>query len=231
MSRGGDAIIPRRRYSIHELETVRRLYSTMTAAEIGKRIGRSASAVHQIAFKLQLKMTPAQREALNRASGRATAQHPAAVAHRFKPGQVPANKGLRRPGWHAGRMAETMFKKGRFPHNHDPHYYVLGALRVNHDGYIDMRISFEPGTRGWRGLHLILWEDAHGPLPKSHCLRFKDGEKLNVCLENLELVSRAENMRRNTIHNLPKPVVEVIQLTGVITRLINKRNRDVTKHN
>lgn len=231
MTRGPDTIWPRRRYSDEELQTVQRLYSTMTAAEIGKRIGRSASAVHQIAFKLQLKMTLAQREALNRASGRATAQHPSAVAHRFKPGQVPANKGLRRPGWTAGRMAETMFKKGQFPPNHDPHYYVLGALRINHDGYIDMRISFEPGARGWRGLHLILWEDAHGPLPKSHCLRFKDGEKLNVCLENLELVSRAENMRRNTIHRLPKPVVQVIQLTGVINRLINRRTQNAREHN
>jgi len=33
------------------------------------------------------------------------------AARRFRPGHVPANKGLRRPGWSTGRMAETQFKK------------------------------------------------------------------------------------------------------------------------
>jgi hypothetical protein len=149
---------------------------------------------------------------------------PHGMAHRYPKGHVPANKGLRRPGWHAGRMRETQFKKGQFPINKDPEFYVIGALRVNSDGYIDMRVSFERGAMGWKALHRILWEDEHGPIPRSHCLRFRDGDKLNVCLENLVLLSRGENALLNSIHNLPKPLVEVIQVLGQLKRRIRERH-------
>lgn len=122
-------------------------------------------------------------------------------------------------------MRETQFKKGQWPLNKDPDFYVIGALRVNSDGYIDMRISFAPGACGWRGLHRILWQDAHGPIPRGHCLVFKDRDKLNVELENLELITFAENMRRNTIHNLPAPLKQAIQTLGVLKRAINRRTR------
>jgi hypothetical protein len=83
---------------------------------------------------------------------------------------------------------------------------VLGALRVNTDGYIDMRISFEKGALGWKALHTILWEDANGPVPPGHALVFKDRDRLNVELENIELITRAELCRRNSIHNLPPEI-------------------------
>ncbi|MFA5941396.1 MAG: HNH endonuclease signature motif containing protein [Sinimarinibacterium sp.] len=144
---------------------------------------------------------------------------------RFKTGHTPANKGVRRPGFAPGRMGTTQFKKGHFPANRDPGFYVLGALRVNTDGYVEMRVSFAPGALGWRTLHRILWEDAHGAIPHGHCLVFKDGDRLNVELANIELITLTENMRRNTIHNLPGPLVRVIQLRSALVRAINKRER------
>src|SRR5262245_45486941 len=48
------------------------------------------------------------------------------AAFRFKKGQVPANKGLRRPGWHAGRMRETQFKKGQT----GIRYMPIGSTRL-----------------------------------------------------------------------------------------------------
>ena len=146
--------------------------------------------------------------------------------YRYPKGHVPNNKGLRRPGWFSGRMRETQFKKGQFPFNRDPAFYVLGALRVNADGYIDMRVSFEPGAKGWRALHRILWEEAHGPVPPGHIVSFKDGDRLNVELGNLKLLSLADNMRRNTMHNLPKPLVSAIQLLGALKRKLDRRRRD-----
>ena len=146
--------------------------------------------------------------------------------YRFPKGHVPANKGLRRPGWFAGRMRETQFRKGQFPFNRDPDFYVLGALRVNTDGYIDIRVSFEKGARGWRPLHRVLWEDRHGPVPPGHIVLFKDRDRLNVELRNLKLLSRADNMRRNTVHNLPKPLASTIQLLGALKRTLNRRRRN-----
>jgi len=183
-------------------------------------LGHALSSIYREASRLGLKKSPAFLKAeLVRQRRRLRI---VGVRHRFPKGHAPANKGLRRPGWHSGRMRETQFKKGCFPQNRDPDFYVVGALRVNTDGYIDMRISFDKGARGWRGLHLILWEDAHGPLPKSHCLRFKDGDRLNVCLENLELITRRDNMARNCIHNLPAPLKSTIQLLGQLNRRIHE---------
>lgn len=220
----------RRRWSDEEIARLRKLYPRMATRQVAAQLGRSKGSVNSAVQNLGLKKDPDFRAAQWRACGQLAAQHPNAIAARIKPGTTPPNKGLRRPGWAPGRMRETQFKPGQFPANKDPEFYVLGALRVNTEGYIDMRVSFDPGAKGWRLLHRILWEDAHGPVPAGHCLRFIDGDKLNVCLENLQLIRRGDNMRLNTIHNLPKPLVEVIQLAGAIKRHINRRTRDQTRH-
>ena len=44
-----------------------------------------------------------------------------------------------------------------------------------------------------------------------------------ICsLENLQLVTRAELMRRNTIHNYPAPIPQLVQLRGALTRKIRR---------
>jgi hypothetical protein len=82
-----------------------------------------------------------------------------------------------------------------------------------------------PYTVNWLPLHIIEWERVNGPLPKGHCLWFKDGNRLNVDVANLELHTRAENMRRNSIHNLPQPLAETIQLLGALNRQIRRRTK------
>jgi hypothetical protein len=83
-----------------------------------------------------------------------------------------------------------------------------------------------PLQRRWRAVHLILWESAHGPLPPNHAVAFKNGDKADIRLDNLELITRRELMARNTVHNLPKPVAQAIQLLGQVRRQINRRTRD-----
>ena len=195
----------RRLWTAQELGIVRELYPHRPTAEIAKRLGRGRTVdkVHAIANKHGVHKTA---EFVSEFC-RIRPGQKIGAAFCFPKGHVPANKGLRRPGFGPGRMKETQFKKGQLPHNTDPDYYVLGALRVNADGYIDMRVSFEPGALGWKALHTILWEDAHGPVPPSYALRFKDGDRLNVDVDNnLELISRADLCRRNSIHNLPPAI-------------------------
>ena len=72
-------------------------------------------------------------------------------------------------------------------------------------------------------MHLILWESVHGPVPPSHAVAFRDGNKQHIALDNLELITRAELMRRNTIHNYPKEIAQLVQLRGAITRQINRK--------
>ncbi len=221
-SRSGGGM-SRYRWTPRAIAILREMYPDSYGKDIARRLRTTVSRVYSKAAKLGLSKSAAfyQRQYVDEAAR--LVKH--GGAHRFQKGIVPANKGLRRPGWHAGRMKETQFKKGQFPFNWDPDFYVIGALRVNADGYIDMRISFEKGSRGWRALHLILWEDAYGPIPDGHCLKFIDDDKLNVELSNLSLISRADLMRRNTIHNLPEPLHSTILQLGRLKRRINRENR------
>lgn len=211
-------------WSVAEIAVLRRMYANHPTAAIAAKLDRAPSHVYAKAAKLGLRKS--KEYFASPAACRMQPGHARGAAFRFQKGHVPANKGLRRPGWKRGRMDANWFKKGQFPFNLDPDFYVLGALRVNADGYIDIRISFELGAKGWRGLHRVLWEDAHGPVPAGFCLRFKDGDKLNVELANLELIARADLMRRNTVHNLPQPLRSTIHVLGQLKRRIReKQNR------
>lgn len=47
-----------------------------------------------------------------------------------------------------------------------------------------------------------------------------------ITADRLELVTRAENMARNTLHRYPKEVAQLIQLRGALNRKINARTKD-----
>jgi hypothetical protein len=195
------------------------LHASTGNAALARKFKRSHSSIVGMAQTLGLKKSPEHLSSLPHKSGMVKAGE----AYRYPKGHVPANKGLRRPGYAPGRMRETQFKKGGFPVNRDPDFYVIGALRVNTNGYIDMRTSFRPAAAGWRALHTILWEDAHGSVPRGSCLRFRDGDPLNVELANIELIARADNMRRNSVHNLPPMLKSSIQLLGQLKRRIREK--------
>lgn len=142
---------------------------------------------------------------------------------RFKPGQATWNKGMK--GLNLGGVA-TQFKKGTRNGRALKIYQPIGAERISKDGYLERKVNDDmPFQKRWRAVHILVWEAANGPLPKGHAICFKDGNKANRDLANLELVSRADLMRRNTYHNYGPEIAQLIQLHAQITRQINKRER------
>ena len=108
------------------------------------------------------------------------------VTGRFEKGHIPANKG--RKGYCHPGSVKTQFKKGHIPVNHRS----IGSERIDSkDGYILVKVA-EPNT--WKHKHRVLWEENNGPIPKGYVVIFKDGNKKNITLENLALVSRAEHL-------------------------------------
>lgn len=206
---------------------VRRRYPHDPAAQIAADMGLSTSQVYNRAWSLGIKKT---RETIARMSReRAADPNHASRAFRFKKGQVPANKGLRRPGWAPGNMAKTQFKKGRAA-SEARNYCQIGSLRINKDGYLERKITDDPTiypARRWIPIHRQVWIEANGPVPDRHMVVFKKGMRTNVLeeitLDRVECISLAENMRRNTFHNYGPEVAQVVQLRGAITRQINKR--------
>ena len=135
---------------------------------------------------------------------------------RIKPGTIPPNKGKKMSPELKKRIAHTFFQKGNQPHN----TLKVGDRRVNSYGYMEEKIA-EPNK--WGFVHRMMWEEANGNVPNGHIIVFKDGDKMNISLENLECISRKENMDRNTIHNYPDAIKENIRLTKKLQRKINTK--------
>jgi hypothetical protein len=216
----------RRFWQPHELELLVARYPHESTAVLARELGRGIGHVYQRAAKLGLKKTRAYLASpaacrLRRTGG----EHPG-VAYQFPKGHVPHNKGLRRPGWFRGRMKETQFKKGERRGVAARLWKPIGTERVSKDGYLERKVNDDlPLQARWRAVHLIEWKAAHGPLPKGHAVRFKNGDRRDVRLDNLELITRRELMARNTVHNLPKPVAQVVQLLGALKRQLNRRTK------
>lgn len=142
---------------------------------------------------------------------------------RFQKGQKPWNAGKK--GWKAGGRSElTQFKPGELSGRAAELLRPIGSERVTKDGTLQRKVSMTgKSSQRWRAVHALLWEEHHGKVPAGHIVVFKDGNQKNIVIENLELINRAENMRRHSYHNYPKEIEQLIQLRGAINRQINKR--------
>ncbi|GHV76492.1 hypothetical protein AGMMS49942_13130 [Spirochaetia bacterium] len=65
----------------------------------------------------------------------------------------------------------------------------VGTEVIDTDGYVKVKIA-DPKT--WKVKHRIIWEKANGPVPKGNVIIFADGNRMNVKLKNLLMVSRKE---------------------------------------
>ncbi len=133
----------------------------------------------------------------------------------FPKGHEPANKG--RKGISYPGMLATQFKKGNKPANWVP----IGTERVNSNGYVDIKVTDGKKQKNWRGKHILIWEAANGPVPRGHVVIFGDGDKKNVKLENLILVSRKQLVRLNQ-NNLIQNDAELTRTAVLITDIQSK---------
>jgi hypothetical protein len=200
-----------------QIEQVRTRYPHEKTEKIACDIGMTIDQVFRKAAALRLNKT---EEYLSSPDAcRLRREDSTGVAYRFSKGHAPFNKGIKGisyPGCEA-----TQFKKGQKSHSWKP----IGSERLM-DGYRQRKISdtgYPP--RDWKGIHVLLWERHHGPVPKNHMVIFKDADKNNIVIENLECITLADNMRRNSIHNLPQELKEVLQLKGALNRRITCHER------
>jgi hypothetical protein len=230
---GRAGLVTREYWTAEQIEIFRREFPLRSTAEVAELIGRTVQACVGRAAKLGIAKNPEYKTRAWRECGQRLAASPIAVANRIQKGNIPPNKGVRRPGWFAGRMRETQFKKGQIPGN----YLPVGTVRTNADGYLRIKIAAESDGKGasdkaWEFVHRRVWEKARGPIPPGHRIWWKDGNHKNCALENLELLSDQEHMARTTIHNLPPELKQMIQLTGALKRKIKNRERkDAAKQN
>ena len=214
---------PRRYWTKDEERELRRRYPHEPTADIARDLNRGLSAVYQRAQHFGLAKTaeylasPAAHH-LDGVKGMGT---------RFQKGQKSWNKGLHyMPG---GRCKEGWFKKGQRSVRWPAEDYPVGALRINSDGQLDMKVK--EGLRAWYCLARWVWMTEVGPIPRGMLVRFRNGDIHDTQLDNLELVTRAEHLARNWHNRYPLAIKQMVQLRGALQRQINKREGKREQHN
>lgn len=219
---------PRRPWTDAEIGLLRERYADEPTKDLARELGRPLRQVYTKAKNLGLKKSEAYRASPH--ACRLRRGDNIGAAYRFKQGHVPTNKGLRRPGWHAGRMRETQFKKGQLSGAAQRKWVPVGTEVWDDQGYLKRKISDDrskPSRFNWRYVHVLLWERLYGPVPRGYAVKFVDGDRANIALNNLCLVSRADLAALNRMWSrYPRELCEVIQLSGVLNRKINRRTRE-----
>lgn len=206
----------RKPFTPEEVEQIRLLYPDHSTREIAQLLGRKEYSINGKAFSMGLRKTAEHIKRINRDNIDNLRIH--GKAHQFSKGHVPANKGRKMSPERYERCRNTMFRKGHKPHNtrHDG----AESIRMDKNGHRYIHVRIAEGK--WIPKHIQVWTQANGPVPNGCNIIFRDGDTLNCALENLECISDAELMRRNTLHNLPEEVQELIHLKSRLTRAINE---------
>lgn len=201
------------KWTQEEIDILSSLYPNHYAREIAGILGRGISSIHCKAQSLGLESS---REKIQR-TGYEASKSPASIAARFKNGSVPLNKGKKVSPEIYAKMQPTMFKKGHSPVNHRE----VGSERINVDGYIEIKVA-EPNR--WRLKHRVIWEQVNGTIPRGYNVQFKNHNPQDCRIENLYLISKAEQMAKENSFwaKYPKEIQEIIHLKGVVNRAIHK---------
>jgi hypothetical protein len=198
-------------------------YANTSTEVLAAQFGVSVPKLHSQAGRLGLKKS---KEYISNVTKQkwAEGKHEKSRICQFKKGQQPPNKGKRIHEWLSPEAIEkqkqTRFKQGALPHNTYSDEQGVISIRKDKRGrpykYIKLAHS------KWEHLHTYLWKQAHGPIPKGHIVTFKDQDSLNCTLENLEMITRSENMVRNSIHTLPEDIKSNVILLRSINRKLKK---------
>jgi hypothetical protein len=192
------------------------LYPYIPAKMLGEYLGLTVSQVYNRTYKKGVKKDPKTKKAINRALMLNAGKHT-----RFDKGHVPFNKGIKCPNLLLTNAASTMFKKGNKPHNTKGDNAT--SIRKDNLGRLYYYSKISDGV--WIATHRLTWEQANGPIPAKHIVRFIDGNTMNLELSNLECIPMKQNMTKNTIQRFPQELQEVMKLKSKLNKQIkNKTN-------
>ena len=196
-------------------EVVRR-YPFESTAAIAKDLGVSLSKIYNKAWNLGIKKDPLYLRSTQFPKG-----YLGGKASQFKPGHKPHNKGKQISAEIYEKVAPTMFKKGNKPHNTKPNGTI--NLRADKTGRLYQYIKIKDSH--WELLQRHVWTKANGEIPRGSVVIFLDGNYLNCELSNLKVITRKENMARNTIQRYPAELQEIMKLTCKLKRKTNGKQQ------
>lgn len=187
----------RQPWTERQLALLSRHYATMPIAELERRLRHKRDSIYRKASLMGLERSA---EVLSE-QGRKASRHPNSVAHRFRKGQAPSNKGKRQEEFMSAegieRTKATRFRPGQTPYNARP----VGYERIDKNGYVLVKVE---GERKMVPKHRHVWQQHHGPIPKGMLVTFRDGNRRNCDIENLELRTMQDNARHTVRNETPE---------------------------
>lgn len=172
-------------FTLEEDTIIRENYLKSPIKRLAKKIGRSYVGVVSRMKAMGLVIPDDVRER-NIAAGR------------IKKGAIPPNKGKKQIEYMSSeainKSSKTWFKKGNLPHNTKSKNGII-SVRKDNRGVPYKHIRMQVGK--WIHYHRYKWEKVNGKIPTGMMVTFKDGDTLNCDINNLELISKAENAVRN----------------------------------
>jgi hypothetical protein len=207
------------RLTSQQVQEIIRRYPDEKAADIAKDYGVSTRTVFKTASRYGVHKSEAFRN--SPASGRIQKGQHLSSATQFKKGQEGLTKGkkmaaiIKNKQKLANWREKCLWKKGHKPYNTGKN----GEVRWRKNpGYYFIRIE----ENHWEFYHRYVWVKHHGTIPAGYNIVFADGNHKNCNIENLICLSNADLTKRNSIHNLPEEVKDLIYLRRELNRAINK---------
>ena len=216
---------PRHQWTPHQLAMLQAQYPHQRTTDLAAELGIDIKRVYAKANRMGLRKSDAFLA--TDASGRILKGGKLSQDTQFKPGQKTWNQGLSyQPG---GRCADTQFKPGSKPYTTMP----LGSYRIiTNRGRKYQQLERKtaevsgPNHKRWTPVARLVWEAAHGPVPKGCIVVFKPGQRTveleQITLDRLECITRAQNADRNHPNRSNPEVAPLIHLKGAITRQVNR---------
>ena len=209
MTKSKNILPPRHTWTDAQLKLLQAAYPDQKAGAIAQQLGIKLHLVYKKATQLGLQKSDAFRAST--ASGRLDGKRGSDM--RFKPGNKPWSLGMK-----GLRLSPaTEFKAGQAPVNVQP----VGALRINSLGDVDIKLA--PGPRNWLSLRRYAWQQVHGPIPADMCIVPINGDGHDTRIENLRLLTRAENIAHNLLCRYPKELRSLMALQGRVKTEIKRK--------
>jgi hypothetical protein len=196
-----------------EIKFLQDNYSDMLTGDIAIILGRPLSGVYGKANSLGIFKSKEYIAKLLEHESKKLAEF--GKNYQFKKNQIPYNYGQKMSTEMYNKCKKTFFKKGNKPYNTKKN----GDERIDADGYTYVKIA----DKNWQLKQRLIWENANGPIPADSIVIFKDKNIENFNINNLQMITKAENMQRNTIHQYPEQIKQIIILNNKLKKQINAK--------
>lgn len=179
----------RKRWTQQEIDLLIKLYPDRGNAYVSEFLHRTPRACQLKANGLGVRKSAEYAERQRKANQYPKGHKPFNAGRKWD--QFMSEQGQR-------NAAKTQFKPG-VENTASPTYRQPGFEMLRSPDKLGRRYWWVKPHDGRRMMpkHRYIWEQAHGAIPKGHNVQFKDGNPLNCVLDNLYLISRAKQVRKN----------------------------------